>query len=65
MPSEVSWVMRKLLNLRGLCQGWIKSIIGNGEDTFLWTDNWHPLGALYQTFGEDVVVNRGNASLLL
>lgn len=35
------WVMRKLLKLRRLCQGWIRRVIGNGEDTFLWTDNWH------------------------
>lgn len=59
IPSDVSWVMRKLLKLRGLCQGWIRYIIGNGEETFLWTDNWHPLGALYQKFGEVLVVIRG------
>lgn len=59
IPSDVSWVMGKLLKLQGLCQGWIRYIIGNGEETFLWTDNWHALGALYQKFGEVLVVIRG------
>lgn len=33
--------------------------VGNGKHTFLWTDRWHPLGALYERFGESVVMNRG------
>lgn len=49
------------MKLRGLCQGWIRRAIGNGEYTFLWTDKWHPLGASYEKFGEALVVNRGQA----
>lgn len=28
---------------------------------FLWTDNWHQLGPLYQRFGESVVFNSGRS----
>ncbi|KAI8542252.1 hypothetical protein RHMOL_Rhmol08G0124200 [Rhododendron molle] len=53
--------MRKLMKLRATCQSWIRYIIGIGNYTFLWTDNWHPLGVLYQQFGEAVVTNWGLA----
>lgn len=26
----------------------IRSKVGNGEGTFLWFDNWHPLGPIVQ-----------------
>ncbi|XP_058211589.1 uncharacterized protein LOC131323761 [Rhododendron vialii] len=61
IPNDASWVIRKLLKLRDICQGWIRYCIGDGEDTFLWTDNWHPLGALYKQFGDSIVINRGRA----
>ncbi|XP_058222497.1 uncharacterized protein LOC131332341 [Rhododendron vialii] len=35
--------------------------IGNGERTFLWWDNWHPLGPLYDRFGARVVHNVGRS----
>lgn len=38
-------------------QPWIKYVIGDGRATFLWFDNWHSLGPLYQRFGESVVFN--------
>lgn len=53
--------MRKMLKLRGLCHDWIRYEIGNGDDAFLWIDYWHPLGGLYQRFGEGLVRNRGQA----
>lgn len=61
MPNDASWVVRKLLKLRDICQGWIRYCIGDGEDTFFLTDNWHPLGALYKQFGGSIVPNRGRA----
>lgn len=61
IPSEASWVVRKLLKLRDTCQDWIRYIIDDGRETFLWTDNWHPLGDLYKRYGEAVVAQRGRA----
>lgn len=61
IPGEASWLMRKLLKLRDLCKDWIRYVIGDGNDTFLWKDNWHPLGALYQRFGELLVRDRDQA----
>lgn len=34
-------------------------MVGNGKNTFLWLDNWHPLGPLYARFGSRVVYNLG------
>lgn len=40
-------VWRKILQLKELAQQMrMKMIIGNGEDTFMWLDNWHPLRPL-------------------
>lgn len=47
VPQNVSWTVRKILNLRNLAQPWIKRVVGNRQDTFLCWDNWHPLGPLY------------------
>lgn len=33
--------------------------VRNGCSTFAWLDNWHPLGPLYQRFGERVCSNIG------
>lgn len=33
----------------------MKHIVGNGGDTFVWLDNWHPLGPLYKVLGEAVI----------
>ncbi|XP_058180159.1 uncharacterized protein LOC131298698 [Rhododendron vialii] len=34
-------------------------LVGNGNKTFLWLDNWHPLGPLLTKFGARVVYNFG------
>lgn len=31
-------------------QHFVKHIVGNGQDTFMWLDNWHTLGPLYKLF---------------
>lgn len=54
-------MIRKLLKLRDTCQEWIRYVIGNGTDTFLWTGYSHAIGALYKRFGETVVAHRGRA----
>ena len=33
----------------------IKHRVGNGERTFLWFDNWHPMGPLLDHFGERII----------
>lgn len=47
MPSDPSWVWRKLLNLGPLVQQHIKYLVGNGIAMSLWFDNWHPLGPFH------------------
>ncbi|KAI8543394.1 hypothetical protein RHMOL_Rhmol08G0214000 [Rhododendron molle] len=59
IPHEASWTIRKIFKLRANVQPWIKCVIGDGKATFLWFDNWHSLGPLYQRFGESVVFNLG------
>lgn len=51
--------LRKIFKLRPLAQSIIKSVIGNGESTFLWPDNWHPLGPLHLVFGDRIRFNMG------
>ncbi|KAL7173044.1 hypothetical protein ACSBR2_032503 [Camellia fascicularis] len=51
VPSNVSLTVRKLFSLRREAIPLIKKVIGNGESTFLWLENWHSLGPLYLRFG--------------
>ncbi|XP_058217276.1 uncharacterized protein LOC131328342 [Rhododendron vialii] len=62
LPQDCSWTMRKLMKLRGLCQSWVKHVIGNGQRTFLWFDNWHPSGPLYKLFSDHAFANLGRSS---
>ncbi|KAL7251523.1 hypothetical protein ACSBR1_013373 [Camellia fascicularis] len=55
MPSDPSWVWRKILSLHPVIYPFILHKIGNGGDVFLWFDNWHPLGSLWVRFGARVV----------
>ncbi|XP_028077369.1 uncharacterized protein LOC114279339 [Camellia sinensis] len=55
MPSDPSWVWRKILSLHPVIYPLILHKIGNGDDVFLWFDNWHPLGYLWARFGARVV----------
>ncbi|GFZ01445.1 hypothetical protein Acr_15g0000540 [Actinidia rufa] len=62
-PQDSSWTMRRLFKLRQLGQPLIRHLVGNGRDTFLWLDNWHPVGPLYKKFGDRVVGNAGRSLL--
>ncbi|KAI8564441.1 hypothetical protein RHMOL_Rhmol03G0181800 [Rhododendron molle] len=53
--------MRKLFSLRQIAQSFTRSIIGNGQSTFLWLDNWHNLGPLYLKYGDRVAFNMGRS----
>ena len=44
IPSKCSWTWRKLFQLSDTAKPYVKHSIGNGVDTFLWFDPWHPLG---------------------
>ncbi|XP_028106175.1 uncharacterized protein LOC114305299, partial [Camellia sinensis] len=55
MPTDPSWVWRKLLSLRNLTFPLIKFKIGNGENVFLWFDNWHPLCSLWHRYGQRIL----------
>lgn len=35
--------------------------IGNGANTFLWIDNWHPLGPMILKYGDRVLFNLGRS----
>lgn len=59
MPSNPSWVWRKMLNIRIIVQPHIKTIIGNGKDTSLWYDNWHPLGPLAEKVRPRILYESG------
>lgn len=55
MPSSPTWTWRKLLNLRNIVHPYIKVAIGDGHNTSLWYDNWHPLGPLANRFGDRII----------
>ena len=55
IPNACSWTWRKILKLRDLFRPLIKSIIGDGADTWLWFDNWTPLGPIHLSFGDRVI----------
>ncbi|KAG5545465.1 hypothetical protein RHGRI_017828 [Rhododendron griersonianum] len=62
IPNDCSWTIRKLLKLRDLRHLFVKHIIGNGQSTFLWLDNWHPRGPLYKLL-DDKALSRIGFSL--
>lgn len=62
-----SWCWKKLLKLRPIIRPMIMHEIGNGRDTFLWHDLWHPQGPLLLTYGPRIVYDSGlpeNAKVL-
>lgn len=59
LPSDSTWTLRKNFSLRNDGQKFIKSRIDNGANTFLWMDNWHTRGPLFQKYGESVTFNLG------
>ncbi|GKU97302.1 hypothetical protein SLEP1_g10467 [Rubroshorea leprosula] len=52
---DTSWLWRKILSLRPAARYLIKHMIGNGENTFLWFDFWHPTGPLLEVYGQKIV----------
>ncbi|XP_058192103.1 uncharacterized protein LOC131309495 [Rhododendron vialii] len=54
-----TWVCRKLLNLRPLVQPYFLNVLGDGQSTSLWYDNWHPLGLLIVKFSPKIAFDSG------
>ncbi|KAL7167374.1 hypothetical protein ACSBR2_037940 [Camellia fascicularis] len=54
-PSDPSWVWRKILALGPIIYSVIKHVIGDGLNTFMWYDNWHPFGSLRDKFGKRIM----------
>ena len=44
IPSNPSWIWRKILQAREQCRGGFRVKMGNGQNTFLWYDYWLPNG---------------------
>ncbi|XP_028118147.1 uncharacterized protein LOC114315744 [Camellia sinensis] len=59
VPSDPSWVWRKILSLRKSIFPLIVHKIGNGNATFLWYDNWHPVGSIWDKFGNRIIYDSG------
>lgn len=66
VPASSSGTNKKIFKLRTIVQPSIKCIVGNGSKTFLWWDNWHPMGLLFQHFGDrlgDILRRTSNAKV--
>ncbi|CAA7061592.1 unnamed protein product [Microthlaspi erraticum] len=51
--SGFSWMFRQILKLRVKASSLIRTVIGNGDDTFFWWDPWTPYGPLIHYIGGD------------
>lgn len=49
------WYWEKLIKLREDMRDRIQHRIGNGENTFLWMDNWHPVGSLLDKYDNRII----------
>lgn len=45
------------MQLRECARPLIHYIIGDGLDTFLWSDSWHPLGPFKLKFGTRMIID--------
>ena len=54
MPAHCSWYWGKLLKLRPVAKPLIIHKIGTGDHTFLWYDNWLPIGPLLDRYPERI-----------
>lgn len=48
--GKSSWTWHKVLQSRELMRGKITTVIGNGQDKYLWYDYWLPKGRLCNLF---------------
>ena len=55
LPSDCSWTWRKLLKLQDTIKPFIKHSVGDEKTTFLWFDNWHPIGPLLSHYNDNII----------
>lgn len=55
IPQQCSWCWRKILKLIKPARKFIKFKVGSVYDIYLWLDNCHPSGILYEKNGFRVV----------
>lgn len=48
-----SWLVNKIIKMRGAVYDWIKMRVGNGITCRFWTDNWSPFGCLKTYLSND------------
>lgn len=53
--------MKKFFKMRSLVQAWLQCVIGDGSNTLLWLDNWHPLGSLHLRYRARINYSLGRA----
>lgn len=61
IPTDSSLDNQKAVESERPGQGFVKHIIGDGQNTSIWLDNWHHMGSPYKTYGEAVVLNLGRS----
>ena len=59
VPQNYSWNWRKILKLREVFRPYVRHVIGDGEDTWLWFDYWLPPGPLQQLYGNRIIYDSG------
>lgn len=57
VPGDCSWSWRKILGVREYARGSIKHVVEDGQATYLWTDDWHPLGPLASPTSVDAITD--------
>jgi hypothetical protein len=62
IPQNCFWSWRKILSLRNIARELIKFEVGNGKSIYMWQDNWHPFGPLYERYGFRII-NDSQSSL--
>ncbi|XP_010446110.1 PREDICTED: uncharacterized protein LOC104728885 [Camelina sativa] len=54
-----SWIWRKLLKYRDMAKPLCNMVVGNGEKTSFWYDNWSPMNRLMDIGGDRGVIDMG------
>ncbi|XP_052623752.1 uncharacterized protein LOC111889210 [Lactuca sativa] len=57
--KSMSWTWKRFLEMRKTVRPHIVSCVGNGRNTSLWHDWWHPLGILYSIISRREWVSNG------
>jgi hypothetical protein len=61
IPQNVPWSWKKILKLRYLAKQFISHKVGDGRNIFLWYDNWHLAGCLFDVYGPRTLYDAGHA----